>query len=101
MDRTPCPLHVQSRPMARVRSAAGAPRASADRPAAGGGQPGRDVATALWLALFTLLFAVVLVRNFVLGASEIGLLHVGPLVLAPFGPLVSLGVLFGIHLMHR
>lgn len=60
-----------------------------------------DVATALWLALFGALFGVVLVRNFVLGASEIGLVHVGPVTLAPFGPLVSLGVLFGIHLMHR
>jgi phosphatidylglycerol:prolipoprotein diacylglycerol transferase len=87
--------------MTRVRSAADAARASADRHPVGGRHPGRDVVTALWLALFAVLFAVVLVRNFVLGASEIGLVRVGPLVLAPFGPLVSLGVLFGIHLMHR
>ena len=66
-----------------------------------GAGAGRDVATALWLALFTTLFAALLVRNFVLGASEIGLVHLGPVTLAPFGPLVSLGVLFGIHLMHR
>ena len=57
--------------------------------------------TTLWLALFTVLFVVLLVRNYVLGASEIGVLHLGPLTLAPFGPLVSLGVLFGIHLMRR
>ena len=66
-----------------------------------GAGAGRDVATALWLALFATLFAALLVRNFVLGASEIGLVHLGPVTLAPFGPLVSLGVLFGIHLMHR
>ncbi len=59
------------------------------------------VGTALWLALFAVLFVVVLVRNFFLGASEIGTLRIGPLTLAPFGPLVSLGVLFGIHLMRR
>jgi phosphatidylglycerol:prolipoprotein diacylglycerol transferase len=87
--------------MARVRSAAPAARAAGDRSPVGGAGRGGDVATALWLALFTLLFALLLVRNFVLGASEIGLVHVGPLVLAPFGPLVSLGVLFGIHLMRR
>jgi phosphatidylglycerol:prolipoprotein diacylglycerol transferase len=57
--------------------------------------------TRLWLALFVVLFAVLLVRDFALGDTEIGLLHLGPLTLAPFGPLVSLGVLFGIHLMHR
>jgi len=59
------------------------------------------IGTTLWLALFALLFLVVLVRNFVLGASEVGMLHLGPLTIAPFGPLVSLGVLFGIHLMRR
>lgn len=69
--------------------------------AGAGAGAGRDVATALWLALFTALFVLLLVRNFVLDASEVGQLHVGPVTLAPFGPLVSLGVLFGIHLMHR
>lgn len=59
------------------------------------------IGTALWLALFAVLFVVVLVRNFLLGASEIGTFRIGPLTLAPFGPLVSLGVLFGIHLMRR
>ena len=79
-----------------------------------GGEPGRvgtpattalppafDAVTWLWLALFAALFVVVLVRNYVLGASEVGTLRLGPLTLAPFGPLVSLGVLFGIHLMRR
>jgi phosphatidylglycerol:prolipoprotein diacylglycerol transferase len=51
--------------------------------------------------LFAVLFASLLVRNYALGESELGLLRIGPLTLAPFGPLVSLGVLFGIHLMHR
>lgn len=69
--------------------------------AGAGAGAGRDVATALWLALFIALFVTLLVRNFVLDASEVGQLHVGPVTLAPFGPLVSLGVLFGIHLMHR
>ncbi|MEW6268785.1 MAG: prolipoprotein diacylglyceryl transferase family protein [Thermodesulfobacteriota bacterium] len=57
--------------------------------------------TAVWLVLFAVLFATLLVRNYALGVHEIGTLHVGPLTLAPFGPLVSLGVLFGIHLMRR
>lgn len=70
--------------------------ASGDRAGARG-----DVATALWLALFGALFLVLLLRNFVFGASDIGVVRVGPVTLAPFGPLVSLGVLFGIHLMHR
>lgn len=61
--------------------------------------PAHDLATTLWVALFALLFVVLVARNLVLGASEIGLVHIGPIVLAPFGPLVSLGVLFGIHLM--
>lgn len=73
--------------------------ATTGRTPAAGTAHRRDLATSLWLALFAALFAVLLVRNFVLGAGEIGVLHVGPLTLAPFGPLVSLGVLFGIHLM--
>lgn len=87
--------------MARSRRSgdgSSAPAGAAPEPDAG---TRGDVATALWLALFGTLFGVVLMRNFVLGASEIGLVHVGPVTLAPFGPLVSLGVLFGIHLMHR
>ncbi len=87
--------------MARDRGSTGGVRAAGGGPPAAGAAPGRDVATALWLALFGALFLILLVRNFVLGASEIGIVHVGPVVLAPFGPLVSLGVLFGIHLMHR
>jgi phosphatidylglycerol---prolipoprotein diacylglyceryl transferase len=87
--------------MARGRGSTGGVRAVGGGPPAADAAPGRDVATALWLALFAALFLVLLVRNFVLGASEIGVVHVGPVVLAPFGPLVSLGVLFGIHLMHR
>ncbi len=59
------------------------------------------LATVAWLVLFTVLFGVVLIRSFVLGRPEVVILHVGPLTLAPFGPLVSLGVLFGIHQMHR
>lgn len=87
--------------MARGRGSTGGVRAVGSRPPAADAAPGRDVATALWLALFGALFLVLLVRNFVIGASEVGVVHVGPVVLAPFGPLVSLGVLFGIHLMHR
>lgn len=87
--------------MARGLGSTGEVRAAGDRPPAADAAPGRDVATALWLALFGALFVVLLFRNFVVGASEIGVVHLGPLVLAPFGPLVSLGVLFGIHLMHR
>lgn len=87
--------------MVRTRGSGGRTRAAVGDPAEPGSVAGGDVATALWLALFGALFAALLVRNFVLGASEIGLVHVGPLTLAPFGPLVSLGVLFGIHLMHR
>ena len=81
------------------RRTAGGPGAAASGARAAATPRGRDVGTALWLALFAALFVVLLVRNFVLGAAEIGVLHVGPLTLAPFGPLVSLGVLFGIHLM--
>lgn len=70
-------------------------------PTAASTPPAFDAVTWLWLALFATLFVVVLVRNYVLGASEVGTLQLGPLTIAPFGPLVSLGVLFGIHLMRR
>lgn len=84
--------------MAR-RKGGGPGVATAGGPPSAGTAAPRDLATALWLVLFAALFGVLLVRNFLLGAGEIGVLHVGPLTLAPFGPLVSLGVLFGIHLM--
>lgn len=72
----------------------------ADLPADGAAAwPG--MATALWLLAFALLLALLLYRNFVLGLPDLGVLRLGPLTIAPFGPLVSLGVLFGIHLMHR
>lgn len=87
--------------MARTRRSDDRAREAAARPTESGPGAGRDVATTLWLALFATLFVTLLIRNFVLGASEIGLVRVGPVTLAPFGPLVSLGVLFGIHLMHR
>ncbi|HEY8516851.1 MAG TPA: prolipoprotein diacylglyceryl transferase family protein [Candidatus Binatia bacterium] len=72
----------------------------APEPAVTSDARGRLVTT-LWLTLFAVLFAALLVRNYVLGAYELGMLRVGPLRIASFGPLVSLGVLFGIHLMRR
>jgi len=57
--------------------------------------------TVAWLATFSALFVFLLVRNFGLREPELGTLRLGPLTIAPFGPLVSLGVLFGIHQMHR
>ena len=86
-------------PIDRARDRAGR-RASAPPPPAAETGAAEGLGTALWLALFAVLFVALLVRDYALGQTEIGLLHVGPLTLAPFGPLVSLGVLFGIHLMH-
>jgi phosphatidylglycerol:prolipoprotein diacylglycerol transferase len=63
--------------------------------------PREGLGTTLWLLLFAVLFGALLVRNYVLGKGDLGVVQIGPLMLAPFGPLVSLGVLFGIHLMHR
>jgi phosphatidylglycerol---prolipoprotein diacylglyceryl transferase len=89
-------------PLVSERAAgASGQRRRAPGPTSTAAPPAFDTATWLWLALFTALFVVVLVRNFVLGANEVGNVRIGPLTLAPFGPLVSLGVLFGIHLMRR
>jgi phosphatidylglycerol:prolipoprotein diacylglycerol transferase len=99
MDRNPRRMRIEFAAMERPGETGR--RATALRAATGNvrGTPLRDVGTTLWLALFALLFLALVARNFVLGSSEIGIVRVGPIVLAPFGPLVSLGVLFGIHLM--
>lgn len=100
-DRNLDPIRVESGAMARRRGRAGGDGTTARRAPAADPASAYDVTTKLWFALFAVLFLFLLVRNFVLGAGEIGRLRIGPLTLAPFGPLVSLGVLFGIHLMRR
>lgn len=88
-------------PIERARDRAGQRARATPSPRRADAAAREGLATALWLALFTGLFVALLVRDFALGETEIGVVRLGPLTLAPFGPLVSLGVLFGIHLMHR
>lgn len=54
-----------------------------------------------WLVTFLVLLAVLMVRNYGLGQTEIPVWRVGPIALGPFGPLAVLDVLFGYYLVHR
>lgn len=57
--------------------------------------------TKLWLSAFAVIFGYFIVRYVVLKLSVIPMQTVGPLQFNTFGPLVALGILFGIHLIHR
>jgi len=57
-----------------------------------------DRITWLWLAVFAVLFAVFLVRNFVLGLSEPVAFELGAIQVNTFGAFVGLAILFGFHL---
>jgi phosphatidylglycerol---prolipoprotein diacylglyceryl transferase len=54
--------------------------------------------TTLWLGAFALLFGYFLLRYVVLKQPILPPYTVGPLTFTPFGTLVALGILFGIHL---
>ena len=54
----------------------------------------------LWLVAFTVIFGYFVVRYVVLQMPAFPPLVVGPLRLTPFGTLVAMGVLFGVHLTH-
>ncbi len=57
--------------------------------------------TTLWLGAFAGLFGYFLLRYMVLQLPVLPPYTVGPLTFTPFGPLVALGICFGIHLTHR
>ena len=57
--------------------------------------------TTLWWATFAALFGYLLLRYVVLKLPVVPPYTVGPFTVTPFGPLVALGILFGIHLTRR
>ncbi len=54
-----------------------------------------------WTATFGLIFSILLIRNYSLGEPYIPSFNLGPLTFAPFGPLVVLGIFFGMHLVEK
>jgi phosphatidylglycerol:prolipoprotein diacylglycerol transferase len=59
-----------------------------------------DRYTVLWLIGFVVIFAYLVLRYVVLKQPVIPPLHIGTWDFNTFGPLVALGVLFGLHLIH-
>jgi phosphatidylglycerol:prolipoprotein diacylglycerol transferase len=57
--------------------------------------------TTLWLAVFTVILGYFTLRYVVWKMPVVSPLFLGPLKLTPFGPLVSLGILFGVHLTRQ
>jgi len=57
--------------------------------------------TTLWLGAFAVLFGYFLLRYMVLKLPVLSPYTVGPLTFNTFGPLVAMGILFGIHLTRR
>ena len=57
--------------------------------------------TPLWLAAFAVLFGYFLLRYVVLKRPILPPYTVGPLTFNTFGPLVAMGICFGIHLTRR